>query len=53
MSEKFESLPNKEISQVVSTWWKERVEELIQSERPEDAKCLYLEFGDYKPKSER
>ena len=53
MSEKFESLPNKAISKVVSVWWKERVEELIQSERPEDAKCLYLEFEDYKPKSKQ
>ena len=47
MSDRHDSLPSKKISSVVSLWWKERVEELIESERPEDAKSLYLEFEDY------
>ena len=42
---------NKEISSVVSSWWQERVKELINEERAEDAKSLYLEFGDVSPKS--
>lgn len=46
----YDSLPNKKISSVVSLWWKDRVEELIELKRPEDAKSLYLEFGDYRPR---
>jgi hypothetical protein len=40
---------NKEISSVVSTWWRERVKELINEERAEDARSLYLEFGEVSP----
>ncbi len=53
MSDRHDSLPSKKISSVVSLWWKERVEKLIESERPEDAKLLYLEFEDYTLKSKR
>ena len=46
MDQSFGGLPNKEISSVVSTWWRERVKELINEERSEDARSLYLEFGE-------
>ncbi|AII43775.1 hypothetical protein KR100_10430 [Synechococcus sp. KORDI-100] len=46
MDQSFGGLPNKEISSVVSSWWRERVKELINEERAEDARSLYLEFGD-------
>ena len=51
MDQSFGGLPNKEISSVVSSWWQERVKELINEERAEDARSLYLEFGDVSPKS--
>ena len=46
MDQSFGGLPNKEISPVVSSWWQERVKELINEERAEDARSLYLEFGE-------
>jgi|TARA_A100001011_G_C14287087_1_gene834341 protoheme ferro-lyase len=49
MDQSFGGLPNKEISSVVSTWWRERVKELINEERAEDARSLYLEFGEVSP----
>ena len=46
MNPSFGGLPNKEISAVVSQWWRERVQELIDSGRADDARSLYREFGD-------
>ena len=44
--ESFGGLPNKELSSGVSQWWRERVQYLIDYGRAEDARCLYLEFGE-------
>ena len=46
VSESFGGLPNKELSSGVSQWWRERVQHLIDCGRAEDARCLYLEFGE-------
>ena len=46
VSESFGGLPNKELSSGVSLWWRERVQQLIDCGRAEDARCLYLEFGE-------
>ena len=46
VSESFGGLPNKELSSGVSQWWRERVQYLIDYGRAEDARCLYLEFGE-------
>ena len=46
VSESFGGLPNKELSSGVSVWWRKRVQHLIDCGRAEDARCLYLEFGE-------
>ena len=46
VSESFGGLPGKELSSGVSQWWRERVQHLIDCGRAEDARCLYLEFGE-------
>ena len=46
VSESFGGLPNKELGSGVSQWWRERVQHLIDCGRAEDARCLYLEFGE-------
>ena len=46
MSESLGGLPNKELSSGVSQWWRKRVQHLIDCSRAEDARCLYLEFGE-------
>ena len=46
VSESFGGLPNKELSSGVSLWWRKRVQHLIDCGRAEDARCLYLEFGE-------
>ncbi len=46
VSESFGGLPNKELSSGVSQWWRERVQHLIDCGRAEDARCLYMEFGE-------
>ena len=45
VNESFGGLPNKELSSGVSQWWREGFQHLIDCERAEDARCLYLEFG--------
>lgn len=50
MDQSFGGLPNKEISSVVSSWWRDRVKVLIHEERSEDARSLYQEFGEAGPK---
>ncbi|WP_156957717.1 hypothetical protein [Synechococcus sp. KORDI-52] len=46
MSESFDGIQGKELSSGVSLWWRERVQHLIDCGRAEDARCLYLEFGE-------
>ncbi len=46
MNESLGGLPNKELSSGVSQWWRKRVQHLIDCSRAEDARCLYLEFGE-------
>ena len=38
--------PDKELSSSVSLWWRDRVQHLIDCGRAEDARGLYLEFGE-------
>ena len=39
-------MPNKNIEDATTEWWKERIEALIQDSRSIDARSLYLEFTD-------
>lgn len=46
VGESFGGLPGNEVNATVSQWWRQRVQHLIDCGRPEDARCLYLEFGE-------
>jgi len=39
-------MPNKNIEEATTEWWKDRIEALIQDSRSKDAQSLYLEFTD-------
>ncbi len=46
MSQPSGRMPNKNIEDATTEWWKERIEALIQDSRSIDARSLYLEFTD-------
>ena len=46
VSESSGGSPDKELSSSVSLWWRDRVQHLIDCGRAEDARGLYLEFGE-------
>ena len=46
MNSSFGGQSDQKISLVVSQWWRDRVQMLIDSGRADDARCLYREFGD-------
>ena len=50
MESSFNPGSNKSTDALVSQWWRKRVQTLIDDGRPEDAKGLYLEFGEYHSK---
>ena len=50
MESAFNPGSNKSTDVHIFQWWRERVQMLIDDGRPEDAKGLYLEFGDYQSK---
>ena len=47
MESSFNPGSNKSIDALVSQWWRKRVQALFNDGRPEDAKGLYVEFGEY------
>ena len=51
MSPSFSGQPDQNISDVVSQWWRNRVQELIDGGRSDDAICLVREFGESKSDS--
>ena len=46
VSESFGGQSGDEVNATVSQWWRQRVQQLIDCGRAEDARCLYLEFGE-------
>ena len=50
MESSFNPGSNKSTDALVAQWWRKRVQTLIDDGRPEDAKGLYLEFGEYQSK---
>ena len=50
MESSFNAPSDRPIDTVVSQWWRERIQMLIDDGRPADAKGLYLEFGEYQSK---
>ena len=50
MEPSFNPPSDKPVDAVISRWWRERIQILIDDGRPADAKGLYLEFGEYQSK---
>lgn len=50
MDSSFNAPSNQPIDAVITLWWRERIQLLIDEGRPADAKGLYLEFGEYQSK---
>ena len=50
MDSSFNAPSNQPLDAVITLWWRERIQLLIDEGRPADAKGLYLEFGEYQSK---